>query len=434
MLQAGGCRQGAYCVVNPGGSALSGMAVSSPSLTPEGGTALERYLDEAGGWRSGRVEVFFDRPALAMALRTLRAARVSIDMEMFLFGGRLGLRVLRLLDRKARAGVRVRLLHRECLAARVGAVLKAALRRVHRFEGDRPEHHYVPLVDRLFATELRKSRVERRRFPVHLFRNRSLSPLKIAHDKLLLVDGSVAVTGGMNLATAVAGNHDVMIRVTGDAVTAATAVFDYDWRLAANPATPWPADAAGSPRGTACPHRLRFAVTRPARSEQLELVLGLLRHASRRIWVEMFLLTDPRIVAALVEARARGVDVRMIADSMEFALGIRLHGAPNLPFVRDLTDGGVAVRVFRSTPGRQMHQKSLVVDGRWVLTGTTNFTRQAFEVNTESSFLVEGADVAAIYERRFLDDWLRRSGTPDPTLFSRRQVWFGVARQACRWL
>jgi len=232
----------------------------------------------------------------------------------------------------------------------------------------------------------------------------------------------------------VAGNHDVMIRVTGDAVTAATAVFDYDWRLAADPATPWPADAAGSSRGTFGPHRLRFAVTRPARSDQLELVLGLLRHASRRIWVEMFLLTEPRIVAALVEARARGVDVRMIADSMEFALGIRLHGAPNLPFVRDLTDGGVAVRVFCSTPGRQMHQKSLVVDGRWVLTGTTNFTRQAFEVNTESSFLVEGADVAAIYERRFLDDWLRESVPPDPTLYSRRRVWFGVARQACRWL
>ena len=109
---------------------MSRATVSLPFRALDAGTALERYLEECGGWHPGCVEVFFDRAALAMALRTLRAARASIDMEMFLLGGQLGLRVLRLLDQKARAGVRVRLIHRECPSIRAGVVAKAALRRI----------------------------------------------------------------------------------------------------------------------------------------------------------------------------------------------------------------------------------------------------------------------------------------------------------------
>jgi phosphatidylserine/phosphatidylglycerophosphate/cardiolipin synthase-like enzyme len=238
----------------------------------------------------------------------------------------------------------------------------------------------------------------------------------------------------MNLATAVSRNHDLFVRVTGPAIAAPAAVFDYDWQLAVDPAASFPAEPASGPCGVPWPHRLKFVVTRPGRSNQLELVLGLLRFAERRIWLEMFLFTEPGIVTALAEARARGVEIRVIVDPMEYALGLRLHGAPNLPFVGDMLDSGIPVRLFRTAPGRQMHQKSLVVDGRYVLTGTTNFTRQGFRVNTESSFLVDGSDVAVAYERRFLDDWLRGSAPPDPELFSRRRVWLSLVRQACRWI
>jgi hypothetical protein len=68
----------------------------------------------------GRAEAFVDRAALAMAVREIRRARTSIDLEVFMLGGPLGRRVLRLLDRMARAGVRVSLLHRDGLSIASG--------------------------------------------------------------------------------------------------------------------------------------------------------------------------------------------------------------------------------------------------------------------------------------------------------------------------
>ncbi len=385
------------------------------------------------GWRSGRVEAFFDRRALAMALRTLRGARSSIDLEMFLIGGRLGERTLRLLDRKARAGIRVRLIQRDITGVHAGGLAIRALARLLSFEGDRPEYHYVPLVERLFSTELRGSPIERRRFPMRLFRRAGFRPFRVAHDKILVVDDEIAVTGGMNLATAVARNHDVLVRVTGPAVVSLAAVFEHDWRMASDPEAR-PPDLPPEPRSGSWPHRLRFIVTRPRRAEQLDVILELIGGAARRVWVEMFVLAEPRIVAALAAARSRGLDVRVLVDPMEYSLGIRLHGAPNLPFVEDLLRAGVSVHLFRNAPGRQMHQKSVVADGCRVLTGTTNFTRYAFRANTESSILVEGDDVARIYEQRFLDDWLHESAPPDPAIFVRRRAWMRLIRIGASWI
>jgi len=156
----------------------------------------------------GRAAAFFDRAALAMAVREIRLARASIDLEIFMLGGPLGRRILRLADRKARGGVRVRLLHREGLSIRLGVRAKQCLAALRPHGLDRREHHYVPDVDRLFSDELRGSPIERAGFPLGAFRRRGLAPLKLAHDKIVVIDGTTAIIGGMNLATAVAGNHD----------------------------------------------------------------------------------------------------------------------------------------------------------------------------------------------------------------------------------
>jgi phosphatidylserine/phosphatidylglycerophosphate/cardiolipin synthase-like enzyme len=385
----------------------------------------------------GRAAAFFDRAALARVVRELRRARTSIDLEIFMLGGPLGRRVLRLLDRKARAGVRVRLLHREGLSIRLGVRIKQWLPALRRGTLEHPGHHYVPDVDRLFRGELRGTPIQRAGFPLGAFRRNGFAPLKLAHDKIIVVDGATAIVGGMNVATAVAGNHDLLLRVTGPAVAAPRAVFDHDWHLAhgrREPFPDWRAEGAAADTGTDWPHRLRFAVTRPDRSDQRQLLLDLFDSARERLWVQMFYVTDPTLVEALGRAARRGVDVRVLCDPNEFSLGVRLYGAPNLPFVKRLVVEGVPVHLFDAAPGSQMHQKSVVVDSRYVFAGATNLTRQSFRVNTESAFLVDGPDLADVFERRFLDDWTSRSAAPDAGIFRRRRAYLWWVKLASRYV
>jgi phosphatidylserine/phosphatidylglycerophosphate/cardiolipin synthase-like enzyme len=302
----------------------------------------------------------------------------------------------------------------------------------------RPVHHYVPDVDRVFQGELCGSPIERAGFPLGAFRSaRGLAPLKLAHDKIVVIDGATAIVGGMNLATAVAGNHDLLLRVTGPAVAAPREVFEHDWALACGRRERFPDWGAAEVEAGAeggWPHSLRFVVTRPDRADQLDLLLELIGHARDRVWVQMFYVTEPALVAALGRAARRGVDVRVICDPNEFSLGIRLYGAPNLPFVKLLLDMGVPVHLFDAAPGAQMHQKSIVVDSRYVFAGATNLTRQSFRVNTESAFLVDGPDLAGVFERRFLDDWTTRSAAPGADLFRRRRAYLWCVKLASRYL
>jgi phosphatidylserine/phosphatidylglycerophosphate/cardiolipin synthase-like enzyme len=384
------------------------------------------------------IDVFFDRRALAMAVRTVRSARRSVDLEMFLIGGPLGRAVLRQLDRKARAGVRVRLLHREGLTIRAVAACKPWLKATRRWQQAHPEHHYTPEVGRIFRGPLSGSPIQRAGFPLRAFRGRGFAPLKLAHDKIIVVDDETAIVGGMNLATAVCRNCDLLLRLTGPAAAAPAAVFEYDWRLAAGRKAPFPHWVAGSngegPEVRADDDRLRMVVTRPDCANQLDAVRGLISGARRRIWVQMFYVTDPVVVGDLIAARARGVDVRVLCDANEFSLGLRLHGAPNLPFVEDLLRGGVAARVFDSRPGTQMHQKSIVVDSRFVFAGATNLTRQSFRVNTESAVIVDDADLARTFEDRFEQCWTSGAAEPSPRTFERRRLYLGVVRALSRFI
>ena len=54
----------------------------------------------------------------------------------------------------------------------------------------------------------------------------------------------------------------------------------------------------------------------------------------------MFYLTDPEIIRMLAGAKDRGLDVRIIIDPNEFSLGLPMHGAPNLSFLKDFHSPG----------------------------------------------------------------------------------------------
>ncbi|MBI2742526.1 MAG: hypothetical protein HYX48_01245 [Chlamydiales bacterium] len=112
--------------------------------------------------------------------------------------------------------------------------------------------------------------------------------------------------------------------------------------------------------------------------EALERTLELLNQAKKSIYVAMFTLTHPELTRALIEAHARGVDVRVAVDHYT------AEGA-SLPMLKALQNAGVPL--YLSAGQQLFHHKWALIDSSTLLLGSANWTQAAFARN-QDCFLV----------------------------------------------
>lgn len=219
----------------------------------------------------------------------------------------------------------------------------------------------------------------------------TLAPLKTlalnmrSHRKLLIVDGRVGFTGGMNIR---AGNctdphgvlriQDTHFRVEGPVVTQMSDVFADDWLFTTGEVLEGPGwfptlEPAGEVFARAIADgpdetwdRLRSTI------------LGALACAHERVCiVTPYFLPDPSVISALNTAALRGVAVEILLPQKN-----------NLPFVHwacmahlwQVLERGC--RVFL-TPGPFDHSKVMIVDGAWSLLGGANWDPRSLRLNFE---------------------------------------------------
>ncbi|GIW34772.1 phospholipase D-like domain-containing protein [Meiothermus sp.] len=122
-------------------------------------------------------------------------------------------------------------------------------------------------------------------------------------------------------------------------------------------------------------------------------ILELLKRANRDIWIAAFVLTDTRMVEALVQAHRRGVRVRVVIE------------ARNLENSRDETLKQAGIDVRKDDNPYTMHHKVMVVDGEWVVTGSYNFTSSGFSRNNENLLILRDSNLAQRYQREVEATW-----------------------------
>lgn len=207
---------------------------------------------------------------------------------------------------------------------------------------------------------------------------------QIDHVKLLVVDGEAAV-GGMNWGHHSDRNHDYVLetRVTLD-VDRLVRIFDQDWSLAGGHPSPLAAIAG------------EVAQTAPG-AEIRSMLEAALIHATRRALAEVYTLTDPEVIAELVEAHRRGAVVRVLLDPNQ---AYNLHG------YAVLRAGGVEVRWYPIPRGALLHAKIGLFDGELVL-GSANWTLSGLGVNHELDIETGDPVAVATYAARFAADWVR---------------------------
>ena len=275
-------------------------------------------------------------------IKELQRARASIDMEFYIFlGDRIGNTIATLLRRKARQGVRVRLVVDGYGSRKMPRALRKAL-----------------LAD---GIELRV---------IHTFshcRN---------HRKMVIIDQRIALVGGINIADRyVVGNklgvwYDAVLRIVGGSVTELSRLFEYDFAPRTTQSTLSPTTSAHSPMLYWSESGGGGAMTR--------LLYDVIEGAEREIILTTPYFMPPRgVLKQLSHAIERGVHIRVILPrrcDIWLIDDIMRHS------ILEAQEAGIEVLILDNA---FIHAKLVLVDSRRVVIGSANLDAHSLGVNRE---------------------------------------------------
>jgi cardiolipin synthase len=237
------------------------------------------------------------------------------------------------------------------------------------------------------------------------------------HRKSLIIDGRVGFTGGAGIADVWLGNaqspehwRDTQIRITGPAVTPLQTGFAQNWLKTTGEllsgATYYPdhdreqePPSHGFTRTGLSVQTVMSSPESGASSVRLMHYLPIVC-ARRSIYISNpYFVPDQAAIDTLVEARQRGVEVRIMVAGRHNDTWLARQNSRRLygPLLR----AGIQILEYNKT---FMHQKTMVIDGLWVSIGTTNFDNRSFAHNEETSVCIKDADLAAFMEHTFRAD------------------------------
>ena len=129
-----------------------------------------------------------------------------------------------------------------------------------------------------------------------------------------------------------------------------------------------------------------------------KLALETIGKAERSIRMLAYAFQAPDIMQALVDARKRGVDVRVVVDEK------RNRGSASKAAMDFVTRNGVELRT--SSRFHLQHDKTIIVDGDAVATGSFNFAVSAETVNSENVVVIRGMpEVSGQYVAHWQSRW-----------------------------
>lgn len=328
--------------------------------------------------------------AFTALIAALQQATESIHLEYYIFrGDRIGRTIAALLERKARSGVRVRLIYDAVGSWSLG-------RRTIR--------------------QLRAAGVEVR---VH-------SPLRFPwfrpsatcrnHRKIVIVDGRTAFIGGINIAGYyLDGNtlgrwRDEHLHIEGEAVGTLQRLFARDWERTGGRAF----DVERHIARVKVRDRLTLRVI-PAGCGTTRCMIGdafaellLSARGCVRIITPYFIPTQQILDALRIVVR-RGVEVRLLVSERSDS---RFVDRVAESFLHEVAAWGVSVRRYAQG---FLHSKLLIADDRAASVGTANLDYRSLEDNLEVTVLLYDSSAVGELRRGFDADFDRSRPLARPT-------------------
>ena len=297
--------------------------------------------------------------AIPAMLAAIEGAQRSVSLLSYIFEvNGVGMKIIEALERAVRRGVEVRVM-----------VDDAGTR-----------YAWPPVTG-----ELTRRGVNVRRFMPNHFIGRLLTMNLRNHRKLMIVDGLIGFTGGLNIRQ---GNmleenpaspvKDIHFKVQGPVVLQMQHAFGEDWQFCTGevldgpawyPEQPMPGEvsAIGLPDGP------------DDDTQTISYAIATALHEAKRealILTPYFLPPEP-IFSALISCALRGVKVRIVVPKNN-----------NIPMVKWASRTGYApllkrgCKIFESN-GPFDHSKAMIIDGVFSLIGSTNWDPRSLQLNFE---------------------------------------------------
>ena len=305
-------------------------------------------------------------------LLACKEARVAIDLEQFILRtDEIGNKIIDICRQKAKEGVRVRVL---CDAAGSFGLYNSSIPEMMRNDGVRfaffntlvpgGKHNYTPW----------------------LFRD---------HQKLLVVDGAIAFTGGICLSEEMRNWRDTHVRIEGDVVAQMLHAFNQMWRRAFKNKLKkkeiQPPTTSGFTYVTNAPlPRKRFLY---------HSFIDAIRGARKFIYLTTpYFVPDRRFVRVLKLAQRRGVDVRLLVP---YASDHPVVDRGAHSYFQQMLKAGI--RIFRYK-NIMLHAKTAVIDEEWATVGSLNLDNISFLYNFEGNIVSHNKAFNEELKKHFIED------------------------------
>ena len=316
-------------------------------------------------------------PAL---LEALRRAKSFIHIEYYIFEkDKIGKEIASVLIAKAREGVEVRFIYDDVgswgLSPKFLGRMKKAGVKVHCFQ-------------RVVFPWL-TSKIN--------YRN---------HRKIVVVDGEVGFTGGINIArryltgTRLGIWRDTHLRIEGEAVSSLHLVFARDWYFACGELLN-DEERYFSAAAVDIETPVQIASSGPDSdwASIMQAFFAAISRAKDHIYISTpYFLPNQAILTAVEVAAMSGVDVRILLPERSDSKIV--HWATK-SYIGELLDARVKVYFYKKGFN---HSKLIMIDGLFSSIGTANMDNRSFDVNFEVTALLYDQKVAGELEKRFLDD------------------------------
>jgi len=313
-------------------------------------------------------------------LDAIKAAEHSITIEAYIYwAGNIGAVFAAALAERAAAGCPVKILLDAIGSASIGSEILDVLE-----AGGCQVAWYNPI----------------RWYSLGRFNNRT-------HRKSLIIDGAIAFTGGAGIADHWRGNaagpdewRDMQIRLEGPAVVPLQTGFAHNWQQTTGELLSGDAyyPIIGA-RGRLAAQTLLSSPETGASNVRTMYYLSIVCARESIYIANPYFVPDPVAIETLIEAKQRGVDVRIMVSGIRNDNWLARHNSVRL-FGRLLT-AGIEIQEFNRT---MLHHKTMVVDDRWVTLGTANFDSRSFAHNEESNVCFFDRALAEQLRAIFADD------------------------------
>jgi cardiolipin synthase len=253
------------------------------------------------------------------------------------------------------------------------------------------------------------------------------------HQKILVVDGRLAFTGGLNLADEYGPSssgsawRDLHVSVRGPAVKELEQVFARGWELGGGAPfdlPPAPTEAQVEGRGGALVQTIDNVGLRRRHWMHAAWRYALQAARNRVVIANAYFIPDIILRRTFRDAVRRGVSVRVLVPGRT-DVAIVKHASRFL--YRRLLRAGV--RIYEASD-EMLHTKAAVVDGVWSTLGSYNLDRRSFLHNLEAGLVVVDREFGARLERELEVDF-ERAHEIDLGTWNARSRWQQVLEWTC---